>query len=306
MKLSSDTIKLFERFDPIEFTRLTFDQNVARSSKIKNQPHSHPFCELYFLLCGEVDFSVENETSRLCADGESGAVVLTRGGELHIARVLKRKYDHAFLFFDKKCFPEFEGGSPFECFFERGRGEKNCFIPEADLWKRMTAIIDELTGLSEDQTSGREYREFGLIIELLGLTNDGWKKAFADKKIAPIEIDPSKSPIANNAASYIAQNFRTISGLAEIAEKCGVSQSYLSRVFRQEFGVCPSAYLRNQRLEYAKTLLLNGYDVTSTCFHSGFSDYSHFIQVFKNSEGMTPLVFQKNRGVIRNDSSNPE
>ena len=32
-------------------------------------------------------------------------------------------------------------------------------------------------------------------------------------------------------------------------------------------------------------MLLNGYDVTSTCYYSGFADYSYFIQVFRSEEG---------------------
>ena len=113
------------------------------------------------------------------------------------------------------------------------------------------------------------------------------------------------NPIATRAASYISENFRSIDSLASVAAYCGVTQSYLSRVFRDELGIKPNEYLRRRRLEYAKTLLLNGYDVTSACYNSGFCDYSHFIQVFRAAEGTTPLSFQKNNRVLRNDSTEP-
>lgn len=43
-------------------------------------------------------------------------------------------------------------------------------------------------------------------------------------------------------------------------------------------------------------------DMTLVGEDSGFSDYSHFIQVFSCAEGMTPLEFQKINHVILNDS----
>lgn len=126
MKLSSDTIKIFERLDPVEFTRMNFDIDLERAGRCAKYNHSHPFCELYFLIEGEIDYFAENNCIRLSADGTGspGAVALTRGGELHHAVVRREKYDHAFFFFGEKSFPEFGEISPLDCFFERERGEK--------------------------------------------------------------------------------------------------------------------------------------------------------------------------------------
>lgn len=310
MKLSSDTIKIFDRLEPIEFTRMNFDIDLERAGRCAKYNHSHPFCELYFLIAGEIDYFAESNRIRLSADGigsgSPGAVALTRGGELHHADVRRRDYDHAFFFFSEKSFPEFGESSPLECFFERERGEKNTFVPSIEVWQRMVELIEELTRLSESDSPVRHYTEYGLVLELVALVGSEWKRIFAVAEPFGKEPDPADNPIANRAASYITQNFRTIGSVAEVAVECGVTQSYLSRVFKQEFGMKPNEYLRRHRLESAKTMLLNGFDVTSTCYHAGFSDYSHFIQVFRTYEGLTPLAFQKSRGVLRNDISNPE
>lgn len=309
MNLYSDTINIFADLDPIEFTRLNFDIDHERTGRCARVNHSHPFCELYFLLEGDIKYFAENNCISLIADsssGSPGAVALTRGGELHHAEVALKKYDHAFFFFSEKCFPDFGENSPLDCFFDRQRGEKNTFVPSPESWERIVKILNELTVLADGAQPGRHYREYGLILELVSIVGSEWKRIFADSLITAQEPDPAKSPIANRAASYITQNFRTIDSVSEVADICGITQSYLSRVFRKEFGMRPNEYLRRHRLEYAKTMLLNGYDVTATCFHTGFSDYSHFIQVFRAYEGLTPLAFQKNRGVLRNDISNPE
>lgn len=308
MKLVSDTVKLFKEFEPIEFTRMNIDIDLSRNGHCAKQSHSHPFCELYFLIEGEVDFIVENNIIRLNAQRDGiGAVGITRGGELHRADIKKKDYDHAFFFFSEKCFPKFEKDSPLGCFFERARGENNTFVPSESAWRRMREIFENLTELADKREYEHQFSKYGLMLELFKLADSEWKRIYAAKSLKTDDpIDSATSPIANRAASFIASNFRNIQSVLEVAEYCGVTQSYLSRLFKQVYGVKPNEYLRRHRLEYAKTMLLNGYDVTSTCYHVGFTDYSHFIQVFRNYEGMTPLAFQKSRGVIRNDSIEPD
>lgn len=310
MKLYSDTINIMEGLDPIEFTRLNFDIDFARTGRCADYNHSHPFCELYFLIDGEIEYFAESSMTKLRGygreSGKPGSVALTRGGELHHANVLNPRYDHAFFFLTDKSFPEFGEDSPMDCYFKRERGEKNTFVPSRESWARMLEIIDDLTALSESYSPLKHYREYGLMLELTALVGMEWKRIYYDPTPHGGSPDPAANPLANRAASYITQNFRTIGSMAEVADECGVTQSYLSRIFRHEFGLKPNEYLRKRRLEYAKTMLLNGFDVTSTCYHTGFSDYSHFIQVFKTYEGLTPLAFQKSRGVMRNDISNPE
>ncbi len=310
MKLSSDTIKVFDKCEPIEFTRMNIDIDLIRSGHCAKQSHSHPFCELYFLLEGEIEFIAENSIRAFSVEkGEVGAIGLTRGGELHRADIKQKDYDHAFFFFKENSFPEFENDSPLDCFFERQRGENNTFVPSSEAWARMCELIERLTELAESGKEGREFAEYSATLELFSLVCSEYKRIF-EKPLCQKEldagIDMAVSPIANRAASYIARNFRNISSVSEVAEICGVTQSYLSRIFKQVYGVKPNEYLRRHRLEYAKTMLLNGYDVTSTCYHVGFTDYSHFIQVFRTCEGMTPLAFQKSRGVLRNDSIEPD
>ena len=54
MKLYNDTIKAFREHDPIYFARQSFSESDTIG--VVNKYHVHPFCEMYILIDGEVDF----------------------------------------------------------------------------------------------------------------------------------------------------------------------------------------------------------------------------------------------------------
>lgn len=61
---------------------------------------------------------------------------------------------------------------------------------------------------------------------------------------------------------------------------------------KQTFGVSPHQYVLRQRIERAKTLLLQGdCSLVELADRLGFADQSHFIRQFKRFVGMTPRAF---------------
>ena len=306
MQLFTDTIECFTDLEPIQFMRHSFKKDEITHSDKSN--HMHPFCELYVLIDGEVDFNLGDRTRRLSTTGADarGWIVITRAGEFHSALVRMHNYDHFYMFFNDRCLPTHkEDEYPLRDFMNREAYEDNIFQPSAEAWRKMSSLIDKMTELARSEHPLRQYEEFSAALGLITLVSREWTRVFGEKKVeenpANAENNCISSPIVRRAVTYIENNFRTLRSLAVVAESCGVSQSYLSRVFHEQIGQRPNEYLRRKRLEYAKTLLLNGFDVTSVCYHVGFGDYSHFIQVFRKYEGTTPLAFQQTHGVMRND-----
>jgi AraC-like DNA-binding protein len=84
--------------------------------------------------------------------------------------------------------------------------------------------------------------------------------------------------------------------LRKLSEELNLNSAYVSREFpkyfdNQNFG----AYIRNARIEKAKTLFKNpGYTLTEIAYLTGFSDQSHFTRVFKQMTGENPSSFRKN------------
>jgi len=81
-----------------------------------------------------------------------------------------------------------------------------------------------------------------------------------------------------------------LNGLAEIA---GLSAFHFAKLFKQSTGVSPHQYVLQRRLERAKELLRKpSMSLTEIGLESGFTDQSHFTNVFRRFVGSTPAKFR--------------
>ncbi|HHV11592.1 MAG TPA: AraC family transcriptional regulator [Clostridiales bacterium] len=93
---------------------------------------------------------------------------------------------------------------------------------------------------------------------------------------------------------YLDQHFKEEISLKQLAKLYGFSQYYLSREFKKYLGVTYSEYLIMLRLNYAKELLkYSELSINDITFQCGMNNVSHFINLFKNREEMTPLSYRK-------------
>ncbi len=82
--------------------------------------------------------------------------------------------------------------------------------------------------------------------------------------------------------------------IPQIAEEAGVSQTYLSTLFRQRFGVTINQYMHQRRIEQAKELLSRtNLPVSSIGDEIGMGDPQYFNKQFRKTVGMSPSNFRK-------------
>ncbi len=91
---------------------------------------------------------------------------------------------------------------------------------------------------------------------------------------------------------YLEEHYGNSVTLGELAKVCGVSTSWLERVFRKETGTTLHAYLIRCRVLKATEVLANR-PVGETGNLCGFSDASHFIREFRRYMGMTPGEYRR-------------
>ena len=78
-----------------------------------------------------------------------------------------------------------------------------------------------------------------------------------------------------------------------LAEYTGLSESYLSRVFKQNLGISISDYIREKKIEKATHLLrYSDKPIVDIANYLSFSSQSHFIQIFENYTGLTPKKYR--------------
>jgi AraC family transcriptional regulator, regulatory protein of adaptative response / DNA-3-methyladenine glycosylase II len=113
----------------------------------------------------------------------------------------------------------------------------------------------------------------------------------------------ASSQLARNTAHYIGQDFLAEHSLAELADKLGITDRQMRRVFSDEFGVSPVEFWQSQRLLLAKQLLTDSsMPVTSVALASGFKSLRRFNALWKERYRMPPTELRKNQKKEVSDS----
>lgn len=120
-----------------------------------------------------------------------------------------------------------------------------------------------------------------LLTELLLATNEQDACSFLPDYIKTIMKDLDK-------------RFNEKITLDQLANQYAISKFHLVKEFKKYTGFTPNEYLINCRITYAKELLkYSNLPVSDIAFKVGIENVSHFINLFKHREEMTPLAFRK-------------
>lgn len=83
--------------------------------------------------------------------------------------------------------------------------------------------------------------------------------------------------------------------IGAVADACNLSRSHFTRAFRETTGHTPHQWLQRQRVEIARSLLLDSQlslaEIATAC---GFADQSHLTRVFAQAVGMPPGAWRRN------------
>ena len=180
-------------------------------------------------------------------------------------------------------------------------------LPEME-YKRIVEIADFVSSLidyiveravsSRDQCDTYEWllsmskdEEGGGIQELRApeadiLPVDGKQRAM------PVPMSSAVYP----AVVYINEHPTDAVAMKEMAELCHLSPSYFSRLFNRELGESFVTYVNRKKVEQAKELLkATNLSISHISSEVGYLNVSHFIDVFKRIEGVTPSVYRQQR-----------
>lgn len=106
----------------------------------------------------------------------------------------------------------------------------------------------------------------------------------------------SKSSAIYPAVNYIATHPTATISMNEMANLCHLSPSYFSRLFTREMGEGFTNYVNRQKVELAKQELRGTTkSISQIATELGYLNISHFINLFKRFEGITPLVYRQHK-----------
>lgn len=113
-----------------------------------------------------------------------------------------------------------------------------------------------------------------------------------DEKISTV----AKTSAVYPAVAYIDSHPGVSVSMSEMANLCHLSPSYFSRLFHREAGESFTNYVNRQKVEIAKKELREtSKSISQISIDLGYLNTSHFINIFKRFEGITPLIYRQHK-----------
>lgn len=108
-----------------------------------------------------------------------------------------------------------------------------------------------------------------------------------------IEVVSKPSPVSRNAKNMIDENYLVFPSIARIAERLKVSHEHLSRQFKKDYGLSPSAYLHKLRVAEATFRLSLGEEIVDISLDVGYNDLSRFYKQLRKATHTSPAICRK-------------
>lgn len=157
------------------------------------------------------------------------------------------------------------------------------FLPTVTQNHERVAFLRALSEQAYKNRSDIEFLMTGTKLIALTMQKSTGRISFGEKSVSLIR----------KATDIIIERFQSPITLEEVAEELHISPQHLSNLFSKYADMSFIEYLTDRRLNYAKTAMLNGSNVTEACFQSGYRNLSHFIRCFKRKFDITPANFIK-------------
>ena len=97
------------------------------------------------------------------------------------------------------------------------------------------------------------------------------------------------------AKDYILNNIAQNLSVKDVADYVHLSPEYFTRLFKKETGQNIKNYILQVKVDVARDLLGNpNIPVSMIALELGYNNFSHFTQIFKKFENVTPTEYRKN------------
>ena len=155
--------------------------------------------------------------------------------------------------------------------------------------KHWHGIVNEL------ENTINKYLNINVVICASFLHDDPVQVNIVYKSLCNRLIDKSKKkPVVIEVQKYINRNYSNEElSISEIANSLGISQTYLTRLFKRELGMTFADYLTNVRIKNAIILMrdpsLKLYEIAKLI---GYSTQHYFSNVFRKYVGISPQDYK--------------
>lgn len=239
-------------------------------------PHVHNYTELFYIVGGQGQFSIDDELFPVKADQ---------------LVIVNPNIAHTEVSFDAHPLEYIVIGiEGLELSVDGNNGGRFCifsFSKDNHALTYMQHILQEMQAREpHHQTLCQAYMEI-LVVQLM---------RDASFSGTPVSADPVNSRQCTMIRRYIDSHYKEPLTLDLLAEKANVNKYYLSHIYKEAYGISPISYMISCRIQEGKRLLADtDLSLSQITGILGFSSASYFSQSFRKAEGISPVEYRKSR-----------
>lgn len=114
-----------------------------------------------------------------------------------------------------------------------------------------------------------------------------------------LEQDTKEVKYEKMAYDYICANYMNKINIDDISDLVGVNRNYLSRLFKQSYGITMQQFLINTRLTHSIALLKDNIPVAQAANLVGYDDVFNYSKMFKKNYGVSPKNYVKREKPVK-------
>lgn len=267
------------RHDRLKGIRLFVNTIRIRSA------HMHHDLELLYVLKGNGDVLIRNQSFSLCA----GNMILINAYESH--EIISSQQDFTLIVIQFS--PHFlQDYCPLRYLIFPAGNVRNMASEEEYGEMQQLVIASAASYLSGDMYSG--LGTLSALSRLLHLI----MKCTRPQEISEAEYSRKRKNEhrLKQISDYIELNYQNQIRLGDLAEKEGITVTHLSHLIREHFGISFQEYVRNKRLEHAVRMIHGSYTLSEISDFCGFSELKYMTRAFQNAFHMTPQEYRNITG----------
>lgn len=141
--------------------------------------------------------------------------------------------------------------------------------------------LEQIFELLKNDDGNTHRRLENLVFNMIAEISDAYRKLQYNNSIISV------------AKKFIDKRITTKIAISEVCEYVNLDISYFGRLFKKTYGLTPSAYILQKKIEESKLLLTQTpMSINDIANHYSFTDSSHYIRSFINLVGISPSQYR--------------
>ena len=249
-----------------------------------DEEHFHQEVELLYILEGAADINVEKKVSKLGTDD----IYVVNANRRHSFRTQDGEIMMLRLLISYQLVTEQSAGGEviFWC---------DSSVSESDKYARLRRLLRQML---QHYVENRDYVDsYGYLADCYAVLE--YLSAHFMLRASDLQRNEDTDRYEERLRQinhYIYNNYDQPISMKELSEKLYLSNGYLSRFFKKNYGMSFAGYLTNVRVFHAADdLIYTDEPITRIAYNNGFTSAALFNKVFKKSYGQTPSEFRRQK-----------